>query len=721
MNPQYHVRMGSALCLGRPGGLPRHDYWTQKNPAAWKKSRQTIRSDENGAERCGPDTRDVRSLRTLSRRSKRFAPFLLQSIFFLAASVVSYGAAGVVKLYDGPSGSVYSYEIDWGYALDFNAPATSKSQLFRSHDSNNADIGQLDIVTWAYPGRGTTPGTHSGTFTVPAGETHRVTIYTSYWTSPSTTSGNAVGAVVGGLTGTIGAGLDKEINLTIPSNTSDFIVTYRLVAVGTGATLGEWSMAPGTPASNVAVTGLDGTTTAGDVELVYKVNGYDLEGESWKPVPAGTETFLTVLPPITSANVVDAGTIPSVTNRVAVIPPTKVPVVGDPGTGAAGTVWNTSGTGTAPTDALTNTVFREGVDKIVKQQQIQIDAEKEKKEESEAEKAAFEESVSTGGQAAGKSKVDSEYEAAKTSITSNIDGGGVVQSSLPSGSSIWSFTVSGVAVNIFPFGDILTGANIIKLLLQAIMIYAWIVFMQLECRDILKAAGLAPQARGNTLAGSGGQFTAAAGATLLTIIILAVPVAMAALSDNGIGWRTTVNFIESFTSGGTIGSSAVEWLSEYFPILTFLAIMNNVVLFKIAGTAIMGAAMVAAKWVIFLVAFGALLNVGSNRLEADVTWRNSSAVDILINGAVTVTANSTLEVAPAAGSMYLVEGAFGERGVEALDLALVCVTDEGVSVAHPSSAWWVYVLRGFVMGMLANLAGMVVRLFSRVGGGVETP
>lgn len=690
--------------------------------AARKKNRKMIRSVENGALVTSASAPGAEAKRGEMRRSNRLAPFLMQSIFFLAA-VSCCQAQDILLMGHAAGGSVYKINNldtwDPSDALGRFLILYGPSIEYTSSDQN-----------WAYPGIGAGNFVAGGQYIiVPPGESWTIRQQYWAWTSPSTNTGWTVhlnevkGGTAGSYTGP-GSGYvgpEKDVNLTIPGNTSDFSVTYRLIEAGSGDTLGEWTMAPGTPASNVSVTGLPNDSVPADFELVYKVNGYTLEGESWKPVPLGTETFMTVTPQVGEDNLVDAGTIPSITNRVTVIQPVKIPVVGDPGTGAAGTVWNTSGTGTAPTDALTNTVFREGVDKIVKQQQVQIDAEKEKKEALDADKEAFDEAISTGGRAAAESKVNSEYEAAKTAIASNIDGGGVVQSSLPSGSSIWAFNVAGVDVNIFPAGNLLIGANIIKLLLQAIMIYGWIVFMQLECRDILKAAGLAPQARGNTLGGSGGQVTAAFAASLLTIVVLAVPVAMAALSDNGIGWRTTVNFIESFTGGGSVGNGAVEWLSEYFPILTFLAIMNNVVLFKIAGTAIMGAAMVAAKWVIFVVVLGCALNLGSSRAQADITWRNSSSVDVLINGAVTVTANSTLDVAPVGGSMYLVEGAFGERSVEALDLALVCVTEENITVAHPSSAWWVYVLRGFVMGCLANIGGMVIRLFSRVGGGVETP
>lgn len=424
-----------------------------------------------------------------------------------------------------------------------------------------------------------------------------------------------------------------------------------------------------------------------------------------------------VIPSTTTTTTANTTTIPTTTNLPSSLPTAST----------SSSVWRTpTVTGNNTTDALTNATFREGIDKVTDRQDKQIARDKEVKDAEAAAKSDFE---AKSASSTLQTVVDAKLALVKDAVSANISGGGVSTPTVPASSSALSFTIAGEPVNLLPTGVILTGFTIMKLLIQTILIFGWIYYMQKEMRDVLKTVGVAPQSRGNTLAGSGGQITAAIAASLFTLLLLGVPVAMAALADNGIGWKQTVDFFSAFTEGGATGEGALVLMSQAFPILTFAAIMNNIIIFKVGGTIIMSGAVAAARWIVPALAVGLYL-VSADQADAAVTWRNQSdqAISVETLSGVSVftslSASSVVTAGAVRGSAYRVtrDGDGVTRVVEVLDEGEVCVMPDGsLSVVHSTACWGVYLGLGFVTGCLWEIGGWVFRRFASIGGSLEVP
>lgn len=521
----------------------------------------------------------------------------------------------------------------------------------------------------------------------------------------------------------------NQLSWEIPGNISANPLAWMVTKNTTGAVMGYMYQEMGEQGGYITITVPQGEGY-GDYTLKYWVpNALLAGGGEWAVVNPGTtvsggvvtvpaagkETVITATTATpTAGDVVPAGTTVTAGNSVAVPNPTQVPTTSvstTPGTG--GTVWLNSPSGGGVTDA----VFKEGIDKMVTQQ-VATNTHLAILTEGKADWQSNGTSDFQGGRSTGKQNE------AKTAVNAQIAGGGVSAGpSTANDAGIWDITIGGVAVNIFPTGVVKTGLNIARLIIQVVFIYAWLVWTQGEIRQALVAAGHAPQARGNTFAGSGGQLTAGVAAGLLTTIILGIPVAMAALTDNGIGWKQTVDFFSWASSGGSVGAGAFQIFFEAFPVLTFTAIVNNIILWKVGGTVIIAGAMVAAKWIVPV--FAAFLALQASDVEAAIVWRNQSAQDVYVSqvsgaGNFTVTANSTASQEPLGGSAYRVTGVTDgvTRVMEAVDLAEVCISpDNAVVVVHPTTAWMTYLWRGFVLGCLWNLGGLTVRWLTKLGGG----
>lgn len=452
---------------------------------------------------------------------------------------------------------------------------------------------------------------------------------------------------------------------------------------------------------------------------------------NWVEAPSGTtHTALhqSINPDFVSGNGSVQNAAPTPANTTTIPPATNLPSALPTSSGAA-PVWRTpsgSGSGgsstyTGPTDAT----FREGINQVTSRQDTQIAEAKTEKEEKAADKTAW---TNAQKQETHETTASDKQTIAKASVTDNIGGGTVTAPSVPSGGgSGWNIPVAGETVNIYPGAQAITGMHVVRLFFQTVMIYWWMYWMQQECREILGNVAKGPQTRGNTVAGTGGQITAGIAATVCTIILLAVPVAMAALTDNGIGWKQTVNFFGAWTENGdSIASMSWQLICECFPVLTFAAILNNLILFKVAGSAIMYAAMIAMRWVFPAVAFLAAL-ASAPDADAAIRWHNQtlSAIGIeQVSGAwvQTVPAQSWADFEPQGGSAYRVVSASWSRPVEMIDLGEVFVLPDGsIQTAIPTGAWMTYLWRGFVTACIWFIGGLVYRRFASIGGSLETP
>ena len=583
-----------------------------------------------------------------------------------------------------------------------------------SHDDSSGANGTV-LANWSQ----TTSGTVSTTFSYTTGQWYRLEVRAIYDTDDPTGSLDDVTQTYRDTQG--GAATEKNWQTSVSYyNDREYPVTMKLMK--NGVEVGQYTVNAKTLFGH---TFQDTAEERPEYQVFVQKDGLAFSEGNWSLAPTGTvftawegtiaPSKVTETPPGTPPTSANTTTIPSAINLPAAMP--TAPSVSN--------VWRTAtatgnSTYTGPTDAT----FREGVGKITERQDQQIAAEKEKKTAADADKKAWQDNQK---QSDWEAKLTEKINAGKAAVTDNISGGGVTTPDVATpGGSAWDIPIGNTTVNIYPTGNVLTGMHIVRVFMQAILIYWWIYYMQGECRSVLRSVGLAPQARGNTVAGTGGQVTALLSATVITIALLGVPVAMAALTDNGIGWRQTVNLFGAFTdgTGGTIASMSWQLVCECFPVLTFVTILNNVIIFKAAGTAIMYGVMIAVRWIV--PALVGLLAFHHHESDAAVRWHNQTSEAVLVEQVrglwtSTVPAESFAELPPQGGSQYRVVTSAGVKTpVEALDEAEVYLMPDGtVFTSHPTASWLTYVWRGFVVGMLWNIGGYFFRRFAAMGGSLE--
>ena len=152
---------------------------------------------------------------------------------------------------------------------------------------------------------------------------------------------------------------EKRITITIPANNSGVTITYKLMKTLGGVTSmhSQFVQAPG--GSAVIQTILvpnDGAT----YEVVSRIEGYEFTDGQWV-VAEGAVKEQSVSPPTSADDLPDADAPPSQTGPISATTPTEAPSSGPATATSGGTVWRSGG---AAADALTNAVYREGVDKI---------------------------------------------------------------------------------------------------------------------------------------------------------------------------------------------------------------------------------------------------------------------------------------------------------------------------------------------------------------------
>jgi len=450
--------------------------------------------------------------------------------------------------------------------------------------------------------------------------------------------------------------------------------------------------------------------------LAYGVDG------SWTVAPAGT-VFTALNSSINPDKVVNneaAGgsgttasttTIPSTTNLPAAMP-TSV---------NASNVWRTQ-TGNVTTDGLTNSTFREGIDKVTARQDTQINYQKKLDEKQTADKTALdantESVVKTAALAAGEATKNA-YRAAMGNTTATTGASG--------GSSSMSIALAGTGItaNLAPWDDstLHTVAQVVKAVITAFIFFYYCKWQAARFKEYMATLAIAPQAKGNTVAGTGGQITALLSAVIITFILVTAPVALVALSDTGLGWGSNLNLFGGLASN-SIGKMGFDILSEFFPIDTAVTAMSGQLVTLIAGTAICTGFAAAIRYVIPAIAILVALAQPSDA-KADVIVHNLSAESVDVhNGSTTTTVLSgTTGAVPYIGaSLFTFDGASIETARrEVLDNAVVDYHgDFTIAITFPASVWWVYVVKGFVVGCLFELAGMAIRFLGRATASVET-
>jgi len=111
---------------------------------------------------------------------------------------------------------------------------------------------------------------------------------------------------------------------------------------------------------------------------------------------------------------------------------------------------------------------------------------------------------------------------------------------------------------------------------------AYGAWASLNARQGISAMIAAPQAKGNTIAGTGGQITALIAAAAITVVISTGLVAIAAWRDTSLGGFTVADMIITSPLAGASGNVAKGlWLlDQVFPIQTAIAVVVARIFFQ---------------------------------------------------------------------------------------------------------------------------------------------
>lgn len=272
--------------------------------------------------------------------------------------------------------------------------------------------------------------------------------------------------------------------------------------------------------------------------------------KSLAPIPGSSP--LAPSPP-TSANTID---IKAPTNL-----PSAPPTSGGP-------VWNNT-SNTTTTTGLDKDTYREGINKLLAKQDAQIAQAKVAEDREVARQSiwekigaaydkasaliAQEEANLTGGvlgtkQGEHKSAVESAISGARA--TPSFGKGGLSDQTATGGD--WEITWPGVATfNLDPMSQGSIGSTMVNMLKAAIAWMAVALFewwLWTEFRGMFFLGATLPQARGNTVAGSGGQLTALAMAAIIVGVLVSAPGIFWALADSGITYNLNTSPIDAINA-----------------------------------------------------------------------------------------------------------------------------------------------------------------------------
>lgn len=211
--------------------------------------------------------------------------------------------------------------------------------------------------------------------------------------------------------------------------------------------------------------------------------------------------------------------------------------------------------------------------------------------------------VQGGSQAAGSAAqgtASSGFQSAVGNIKT-LDGTGT------SSASVFALTIpgihgsSGTAINLDPTGHLLgTVGAWVKALIALVVAWKFTFFAISEVQLVLLHAGILGPARGNTVAGSGGQITSTLVATWTTVVMLAAPTALMAIFTDmptlfGSGG---VSIFGALPSDSGIGGGVLLFMDTFFPTATVLSAAISYLLVKKASTAIYLGISAAIRWFI---------------------------------------------------------------------------------------------------------------------------
>lgn len=320
---------------------------------------------------------------------------------------------------------VSATQVSYTYSKNANTPGSPGYAygvwLYRTSGNGGGEGTRIFDISTA----GATSG--SGTLTMAAGEWLYLgaRVMRSDWAAPGSTLHDDKVYYQHSATDPNAVLAKKRFSIRIPGNDSDVTIKYRLLKTKDGVTtvVEEFVKVPGSGATIVTrEVDDDGSTYS----IASRIEGFvfDETGGQWfvqdgaiRDEPQRiTPVNTTSLPPATDTT----------TPPFDVQPPAEVPKASTTAK-SGGSVWRGGGTGQGATDALTNVVFREGIDKVTTRQDSQTKlleklekTSSERKVEEDKVKAALDGAPSMQG--AEQQRVESAFAADKSAVEAAVAG-----------------------------------------------------------------------------------------------------------------------------------------------------------------------------------------------------------------------------------------------------------------------------------------------------------
>lgn len=381
-------------------------------------------------------------------------------------------------------------------------------------------------------------------------------------------------------------GTEEVQVVTVPPKTMDHVVTVE-------ASIGDVIQPIGSLEDYVYSDG----TWIGIPEAVTAFTPENASGqayeEAWWALAAANPTL--TMPPASTSGGIATPPAPTSSNSIPVNTPSyfpaSVPLAG------GGTPW-TGTAGTADTDRLDKSTYRQGVDKLeanlktltaeAKKGNEHLDTlskrgKKQEERETEAETAK--------GQIASKAaSAKAEVENAITGARATPGIGASAHSDAAgSASSMWIVNWPGVAtINLDPMSNPATAgmALFVKATLAWLSVLAFEWWLWSEFRGVFFTAATLPQARGNTVAGTGGQITGLLAAALIVAVMVSIPGVFWAAADSGL----TVNLNQDILTATNASDGTKYILSILIPTGTLATIVAQMFLVRKFGIVMVGGA-----------------------------------------------------------------------------------------------------------------------------------
>lgn len=397
---------------------------------------------------------------------------------------------------------------------------------------------------------GTSSGAPAGTSSavIPPGEVWMVSWFFS--------TGSGAANQVSGYSGPYSREGVNKVTVSL-RNDRDVAVTYKLLQGST--VLGEVTLQPGQ-----ALIQQYSTNSTETVSVAELIPGIQQDGDAWRIVPGATTTRTVAT--VTPAPIPDPQNPPAPT---PVTPAKDVPTNVSPNKSPTDKpIWTTTTANTNPaaqTDLLTNSTFREGIDKL-----YQL-----KKSETERQEAALKANPAAGAASAAGSSAGSQaaslYSSSSVSSPPSLSG----PTGVPSLTVTFPASFGGKTFDFNPFTNdrfatICAWFRTATAWLAVVMLGVWV---WTQVGEWTRSLAQVRQAQGNAVVGgTGAQATALIAAGAITVAVVACVTALLSWSFGEVG----IAVIRSMTTTNplaTIPAGAYWMLDQVLPVSTLITCM----------------------------------------------------------------------------------------------------------------------------------------------------